>query len=363
MTYSSIITADDIDVPKELRQDKESQYEYLLSNSVTLMHVINGENRYVYLNNKFCDITGFDKEELLGAHLSKVFTDETLERGRCKTFQLWNDEKEETEMWRGEIETKDGEIVPVELKFSLLPRTEEGEYNGLAAIARDIREQQRRETKLQIMSRVLRHNLRNSAGVIQGNAELFKSADDPALQQAAETVQETAEELLEMGTKVRKVQEEIQANPSAKYETEITHHAHEVADKFRDQYEFVPITVDTPDEDVIADVPSAYRTALEELVENAIEHSPNGIGAKVDIEIKVDEDYAITEVRDVCRPIPENEIEVIKSGKETDLSHSSGLGLWLAHWIADTAGGNLRFDRYTDEEREGNCISIILNRR
>jgi signal transduction histidine kinase len=42
--------------------------------------------------------------------------------------------------------------------------------------------------------------------------------------------------------------------------------------------------------------------------------------------------------------IPEEEIEILERGEETGLEHTSGLGLWLVHWIVTESGGSVAFE-------------------
>lgn len=362
MTYSSIYKTDDIEIPKGLQSDDTNHFEYLLDNTVDMIMLVNKNNEFIVVNDKLCDVLGYSKNELLGYHPDRIFTGESLEKGRCETFKLMNSQSEDaTAHTRQEIETKEGDIIPVESKYTLLPRTEDGEYNGLAVISRDIRERKRREEKLQVMSRVLRHNLRTEMSVICGHAELFKSSDDPTLQEAAKTVEETAGEMLETGTKVRKIQEQIQSTPTVSYDTEITRLVDAVVDEFDEEHGHVEITVQKPDDSVRANSPRVFQTALSELVENAIEHCPKGVAASVQIEVSVEQGEVIVEVKDVCDPIPQQEIDTIDSGEETALSHASGLGLWLTNWIVETAGGKLAFSRREDG-KEGNTVRIHLEK-
>jgi signal transduction histidine kinase len=197
-------------------------------------------------------------------------------------------------------------------------------------------------------------------GVIQGHAQILSDAEDPTLRQAADKIEEKAEELLQTGTKVRKIQEEIQSTPAVSYDTEITRLVNAVTEKFDSEYKYVEINKNIPDDTIRANTPEAYKTALSEMMENAIEHCPKGVAAEIEVTVTVEDERVYTHVKDVCEPIPKEEIEVIKSGKETDLSHASGLGLWLTNWIVETAGGELIFERYSEENRDGNQITILL---
>ena len=349
----------DIELPEGVSPDKESQLELLMEESGELLNIVNSGNRYVAVNDRWTELTGYAKAEMLGTHVRNYFTDETIEKGRYITFTLWNSDRRASEFWRGEIVTREGDTIPIETKFALLPPTEDGDYNGLVEITRDIREQKRREEKLQVMSRVLRHNLRNELGSIRGSAEVLQTVDDPRLQQTAENIERTAENLMQTGTKVRKIQEQIQENPNATYETELTQHVEAVVEQFQEEYPGATVQTTLPADEVWANVPAAYATALEELVENAIVHTPEGRSAVVDVTLTVEDSRVLTHIDDTAAPIPQQEREVIRTGEETALSHSSGLGLWLANWIVETAGGQLRFDR---SENGGNRVSMVLER-
>ncbi|MDB2266037.1 ATP-binding protein [Halorubrum ezzemoulense] len=43
--------------------------------------------------------------------------------------------------------------------------------------------------------------------------------------------------------------------------------------------------------------------------------------------------------------LPEFEQEVLTSGEETQLNHSSGLGLWLTRWIVRNSNGTLAVEQ------------------
>ena len=53
--------------------------------------------------------------------------------------------------------------------------------------------------------------------------------------------------------------------------------------------------------------------------------------------------------------IPEQELDILRKGHETQLQHGSSLGLWLAYWLVSAMGGDLRFD---DNEPRGAVVTI-----
>lgn len=360
MDNQTVFTFDGMDIPNNVRVEGVDYHRFLLDRSMSLIVIVSAQVEIVYVNDNLLELTGYEREDLLGENPRKLITPEAYERGRAEVFEMVNADRRTGRPRRNELRTKAGDVIPTESRYCLLPEDPDGAYNGHAVISRDIRARKHREEKLQVMARVLRHNLRNDVGLIRGYAESLRDADDPAVRRAAETIAETADDLIRTGTKVRTVQEEIQAAPAVAYDTEVTGLVADVAAEFDEAHPDVSITVDAPDRPVRANTPRAYRTAVAELVENAIVHCPPGRAAVADIAVVVEDGVVRTRVRDVCDPIPQREIRVIRSGETDALSHASGIGLWLAKWIAETTGGEIAFDRYERDGRAGNEVTIRL---
>jgi len=118
--------------------------------------------------------------------------------------------------------------------------------------------------------------------------------------------------------------------------------ADDVAEKITTAYSTVEVCVDIPD--IALDIDrDLCRYALEQLVENAVEHNDSEsphvelTGSTTDSGIQI-------VVADNGPGIPKAEVDVISAGTERDLAHGSGLGLWGANWAIQTAGGSLAFE-------------------
>jgi len=86
----------------------------------------------------------------------------------------------------------------------------------------------------------------------------------------------------------------------------------------------------------------AIKYGFWELIENACMHT--GEEPTVEIRIQTDHETVIVEIADNGPGLPEDEVQPVVDGKETQLNHSSGLGLWLAKWVIELSGGELTFD-------------------
>jgi len=330
-------------------------YAHLAEQAEDGLYMIDGTGSFKLVNEAFTELTGYNRAEIIGNDVRLLLDGEE--------YQQINEEIRSTRRSgdnAGSIlttfEAKSGQRKPVEIRFSLLP-SEDGEYRGLTGVARDVRAQRHREQKLDVLSRVLRHNVRNKINLIVGHAAVIKDAEDARYTEAAENIETAADDLIALSEKARTAQTEVGFNPSEKQQTDLAALLEHVAIQSRRDYPDATVTTDLPEE-LTVNTSKSYRIAVSELVENAIEHNP-GDQPTVRIRLVAADSEVRTVVEDACPPIPESERRAIDGGKETPLVHSLGIGLWLANWVADTLGGELQFERLPDDS--GNRASIVLH--
>lgn len=104
-----------------------------------------------------------------------------------------------------------------------------------------------------------------------------------------------------------------------------------------------------PDRAVV-EVNPIFSEALAELLTNAIEHTDNET-PKITIAVDLESGPRhMTELRimDNGPGIPASQLEPLEKGKERQLLHLDGMGLWFVKWTVRHSGGDLRFE--TDEQ-------------
>ena len=331
-----------------------TNYEYLVEEAEDGLYMLDSNGYFELINSAFVKLTGYDRTELIGAEPTLVFEEAEFQRFNRQIRSILETDAESGSLLTT-ITTKFGQQKPVEVRFSLLPMAD-GEYNGLTGVARDVRGRRHREQKLDVLSRVLRHNMRNRLNLIFGHASVLKGADDEQYRAAAGKIESAADELMELSEKARTAQTEVGFNPSENNQTDITELIEHLAVQCRRNNPDAKIKLDLPEE-LIANTPKSYRIALSELVENAIEHNPTE-NPVVRISTERQGSEVLTIVDDECPPIPDSDCQAINEGKETPLVHSLGIGLWLANWVADTVGGELELKRREDDS--GNRAIIRL---
>jgi steroid delta-isomerase-like uncharacterized protein len=255
-----------------------------------------------------------------------------------------------------ELERDDGSRIAVEINAQVVNLVEQ---EALVSIYRDISERRRREQRTQVLNRILRHNLRNELTVVTGLAEVLSEKLDGELSDRAGQIQQKGQKLAELGEKARVADSITSVTTGQPSRVSIRGLVDETvpglsADhpKCEIQTEFSgPATVQT------------YRTpveiALRETIENAVEHggteqsqgeqagSHQASATEISISgttLEANRGVQVT-VADNGPGIPSHELEVIEQGKETDLAHGSGIGLWLIYWATTAIRGDVSFER------------------
>ncbi|WP_435183731.1 ATP-binding protein [Halobellus sp. EA9] len=121
-----------------------------------------------------------------------------------------------------------------------------------------------------------------------------------------------------------------------------------------------------PSATIAAELPDQLRvrgnghlsSAVNSLVENAVEHNPAPEPFVRMSVLRFDPGWAEIRVEDDAPKIPADERDILTGDLEaTQTHHGSGLGLWLAKWVAESYGGELLFD---ESDRGGNSVRIRL---
>ena len=216
-----------------------------------------------------------------------------------------------------------------------------GAVAGTLISLRDVTDKRQQRQRLEVLNRLLRHNLRNEMNVVAGNAELVeRQLADPDLRDRLDRITETATRITDQSDKVGQVSRTFDEDGTvtvALGEAVRT----EVRDAC-DRYPAAELTVDVP-ADLDIEVDPAITIALDELIANAVQHN-DAEHPTVTVRVREDDDFAILEVADNGPGIDPHELAVLEQGEETALEHGSGVGLWVVYWTVEQFGGRLEFE-------------------
>jgi len=243
---------------------------------------------------------------------------------------------------------------------SNLVETDDGPV--LRGTIQDITEQKARRQQLMVFNRVLRHNLRNNLNVVLGNAERVLAAVDadgsvtaPAdqLRDDLEAIISAAEDLLGISERARQFDAMSQQIRDTK-PVAVGDLLDAVATASRDAEVTLQVEGENP---MLLTNRHAVRVALEELVDNALEHATDDHPV-VTLRVAEGTDGTLRlSVADRGDGIPEMEREVIADGEERPMKHGSGLGLWFVKWLVTPLGGTVEIE---DNEPTGAVVSLVF---
>lgn len=194
-----------------------------------------------------------------------------------------------------------------------------------------------------VLTRVLRHNLRNRMNIVRGSAELLGERLAGEEQELANRIVASADTLIELGETARRL-EQIASTAGPPEQQELVQILSAVATELREFTADADIDIETPEtQQVIAVEP--LEAALYELGENAITHT----GDEPTVEIRVVSDstpdgWVVVEIEDDGPGLPEMERNLLRGTQETQLEHGQGLGLWFVYWTIVRSGGHLTVD-------------------
>jgi PAS domain S-box-containing protein len=333
------------------------------------------DNPMVYVNDAFVELTGYARESALGRNCRFLQGEETdpervaqigraIEREEAISITIRNYRRDGTPFWNHL------EIAPV--------RDDEENVVNWIGFQQDVTHRRERTEQLEVLDRVLRHNLRNDLNLIRGRAEMIdvaitdedSLADEDSLvnegglangktiQQSAAQIVEASDDLLATTEKERAITEILTEDPRRR-ELDLGELIEHVARDASERYPDADITFDCP-ETVIVNATARLEEALEEIVDNAVVHNDSPTPT-VEIEGRVTDGTARIRVADDGPEISEDDQKMLLgTGHRTVTRHGSGLGLWLIRLVVTRCGGRVEYDR---RDPRGNVVTVELQRR
>jgi PAS domain S-box-containing protein len=299
--------------------------------------------RITYVNDKFCEISGYSREELVGqdhriinsGHHSKAFIRDlwtTIARGRVWHGEIRNRAKDGHHYW------VDTTIVPF-----LDERGKPYQYISIRVdvsarkAAEELVARQAALIPLAEMAGVVAHEVRNSLAGVKGATQILLSrpmadADSRVMRDIVARVDAASELINDLMAFARP------RSPQLK-DTKLRALVQEAIGVVeRDAAErAIPITLAGSDAIVAADA-ELLRTAIVNLLVNAIQAMSGG--GRIDVTISQDV-MAIIDVRDTGPGIPPEIRDHVFEPFFTTKARGSGLGLPIAQRTANAHGGSL----------------------
>lgn len=234
------------------------------------LYVVDDEPRFQYVNEAFAELTGYDREEVIGSKPALVKTEAGVERSTEALRTVLSEDGPDTEQFEIEILPKEGDPVPC--RDHLAADVRDGEFSASVGILRNRREEERRRQELLLQNErleefvsIVSHDLRTPLQIATTAGALARESGDSEhfdrLEAAHDRMERMIDELLTLAREGKSAEEPL---PVALADTARTAWGDITGD---DRH---TVTIET--ERTVEAEPDRLRRLFENLLCNAVEH-------------------------------------------------------------------------------------------
>ena len=289
--------------------------------------ILNADRRIVDGNAEACRVFSVNADEMLGRPIDVYLGDVDLDAGGETVSLVAGTERREYAITPSAFEDSSGSIA------------------GYTVVLQDVTVERRRQQRLSVLNRVLRHNLRNDLNVVRGHVEMASDEVEGSVAESLERARRKTDEVIELGEKARTIERALDTGDDDAGGVKLRPTVERIVADLGSDGEQPAITIDVPADLEIRGSARLVEGVFRSLVENAVHHNEEGRPSVVVEVLDVDRGSAVARiaVRDDGPGIPNQELAAIEHGDESALEHGSGLGLWLVSWGVSSLGGDVEF--------------------
>jgi len=346
---------------RELDQERE-RYATLVERSHDGVAILQ-DGDVVFANPRMAALVGYDEDGLVGTPLVDLVDAEDRERA-VELYERRLDPGAVTPPSRYELtlrtaagERRGGEISAARVRY--------GDDPAVLVSVRDVTDRradakalERANEELELLNRVVRHDIRNDMTGVLGWSDFLEDHVDEEGREYLEKVRACGERVVELTEIARDHVEVLTAGEALDVEPTPLRPAVETEiSRRRDAHPGADIAVvdDVPNVDVSANgmLPSVFRN----LLDNAVKHA-DGADATVEVSARTGDETVTVTVADDGPGVPEARREAIfEKGERSLESDGTGMGLYLVRTLVEQYGGEVSVE---DGPLGGAAFSVTL---
>jgi PAS domain S-box-containing protein len=283
---------------------------------------------------------GRDQSSMLGRPFATVWADES----DTITLETCLDRLQDSERIAGaeaQHRRPDGSLLDTRVWAAPLG---DDRSVGATFVVLDVTEQRGRRQRLAVLNRVLRHNIRNDVNVAAGHLDRLAERlpdDDPNLR----IVRDRLDGIVELSDTARRIERVADTDRTDTVPFDLVDVLTDCTERLRRTAPEADIHVTLPDRAVVVGhelLPHAFENVLENAVEHNDAEHPH---VAVDLMPPPTEEGRFqVRIADDGPGLPPVERQVLRTAEETQLTLSTGLGLWVTNWIVRGSSGRIDVD-------------------
>ena len=331
---------------RDVTEDRKRarRFESIFNQTFQFTGLLEPDGTVVEVNDAALAFGGFDRSDVVGTPFQEVdwwsHSDTVHTRVRDAIRRAASGE-----FVRYETDVRGGNGLAT-IDFSVKPVTnEDGEVSLLVVEGRDVTTRNQHRRHLEVMQRVMRHNMRNDLTKVRGWTELMaEETDADKRAEQFEVIERILDKWRAMTEKMKQIRSVLGSRQGREAKRDVGALVEAAVAPVREEYAGATVATDVPDDGL--PVPVELLDAVRELVENAAKASTEAA-----IEVTVDrsvDGWTEVLVRDDGPGMPDMEASVLETGEESQLNHGQGLGLWMVRMIVTQAGGDASVESTSD---------------
>ncbi|OYR56093.1 PAS domain S-box protein [Halorubrum halodurans] len=350
------------------RERELEQFERAIDGATDLIAAVDRDGQFLFANRQYRTYHDIEETDVNGLSLTEVVDDEQYPDVKRHVDRALRGESVEYRTTRTHPDrgtrTFDVRYYPLEAS------EDEDAVAGVVGVLRDVTDSENRATQLQVVDRVLQHNLRNAVTVIRGRAEQIAGRgtertdaagrDPDELAEAASYIVSRADELLTTSEKVHHITEVLSDPPDVEA-VDLGRTVDQLVAATDSEFAAATISASTPAAgEAVASATGWIDRAIEELIHNAVVHHDRD-RPSIEVAVETTAETVRVEVVDDGPGLNGMNRDVLETGRAVDaLYHGSGLGLWLVYWVLQQSGGSATV---ADADPRGTVVTVTLPRR
>lgn len=314
---------------------------------------------FTYISAGFEDIWGISPEAVKDDIDVLFETIHPEDRERVISNIAASEEGLQDESYEGRIVRDDGSIRWVLVRQVLL-YDDAGEVDEVIGICTDITDQKRREQELEMLNRMIRHDIRNDISVVMGWATMLEDHVDESGQEYLDKMLASGEHIVETTEMARDYADMVASDETLTLEPIPLGSVLETELSLREETypdtEFV-VEDSIPAVEVLANrmLSSVFRN----LLNNAVQHNDNATPT-VTVSFDVSEDSVVVRIADNGSGIPDAQKKsIFGKGDRGVESSGSGMGLFLVASLVGEYNGDVWVE---DNDPTGSVFVVELPR-
>ena len=260
----------------------------------------------------------------------------------------------EHELADGEVRTVEVHSSPIELEddsllFSIVVDvTDRADYQDRLETQRD---------NLEVLNKVLRHDIRNDLQLVLAYAEMLADDADDEHADYVSHIRESADHAVELTKTARDIADVMLTDADSDHPIPLRSTLEAELDEVRSSFPGAAVTVDGSIPDIAVHGNDMLDSVFRNLLKNAVQHNDKPV-PEVTVRTDIDGGTVTVAIADNGPGVPDGHKDVIFGKGETGLeSDGTGMGLHLVETLVDAVDGEVRV---SDNDPQGAVFTVTL---